>query len=33
MKEKSILGGMVFNKVSCYGEIMEKNEGKSDWIL
>lgn len=33
MKEKSILGGMVFNQVSGYGEIMEKNEGKSDGVL
>lgn len=28
MKEKSILGGVVINKVSCYGKIMENNEGK-----
>lgn len=28
MKEESILGGAVINKVSCYGEIVENNEGK-----
>lgn len=28
MKEESILGGLMINKVSCYGEIMENNEGK-----
>ena len=33
MKEKSVLGGVVINKVSCYDKIMENNEGKSDRIL
>lgn len=35
MKEKSVLGGVVINKVSCCGEIMENNEGKKllDFIV
>lgn len=33
MKGKSALGGVVINKASCYGEIMENNKGKSDRIL
>lgn len=35
MNEEEHLGGMMINKVSCYGEIMENNEGKKllDFIV
>lgn len=35
MKEKSNIGGVVINKVSCCEEIMENNEGKKllDFIV
>lgn len=35
MNEEEHLGGVMINKVSCYGEIMENNEGKKllDFIV